>query len=158
MAVSSIGTLSGGLARGLSAVKQGANPFSQALASASNTPPSASANPAATATPQQQYDQSLADLQKTIATLFKNAGVDTSQPIAVEQGPEGNMSVSNAHPDTEKIEQLLATHPELAAKFKSVAANLRVVKQAAGQQNLPDPTSSSVVVTFVGNQATANLV
>jgi hypothetical protein len=132
MGISSIGSLGGGLAQGMSAAKPASSPFSQALASASNNSQPAAASSTAAATPQQQYTQSLADLQKTLAGLFSSAGIDTSQPIEIEQGPEGNLSVSNAHPDTDKVEQLLASHPELAAKFKSVAANLRVVKQASG--------------------------
>jgi hypothetical protein len=157
MAISSIGSLRSGLSRGLSAVKPPASPFSQALSSVSGSQSPASAAGSAATTPQQQYNQSLADLQKTLAGLFSTAGIDSSQPIAIEQGPEGNLSVSNGHPETDKIEQVLAANPELAAKFKSVAANLRVVKQAA-QQSAPDPASSSIVVTLVGNQATANLV
>jgi hypothetical protein len=157
MGISSIGALSN-LTHGVSSVRQGGSPFSQVLASATgNTQPPA-APTAAGGTPQQQYNQALGDLQKTLAELFSAAGIDTSQPIAIEQGPEGNLSVTNAHPDMEKIEQILATHPELSTKFKAVAANLRVVKQASGQQNLPDPTSSNLLLTFVGGQATANIV
>jgi len=153
MAISSIGSLTGGLSPAASAARPGAKPFSQALASAAS-----SQQPAAAATPQQQYNQSLSNLQKTLAGLFSGAGIDTSQPIAIEQGPEGNLSVSNGHPETDKIEQVLASHPELAAKFKTVAANLRVVQQAASPQTPPAPASSSLIVTLVGTQATANLI
>ncbi len=153
MAISSIGSLTGGLGHAIAAAPKSANPFSKVLASASGTSPAAS-TPGATA--QQQYNQSLSDLQRTLAGLFSTAGIDASQPIAIEQGPEGNLSVSNSHPDIDKIEQVLAAHPELVPKFKTLAANLLAVKQAAGVQNLPDPSTSNFILTLTGSQATTN--
>ncbi len=159
MAISSIGSLAGGLSPGQAAARPGTSSFSQALASASGSQLAAKTSSAAqAATPQQQYNQSLSDLQRTLAGLFGGAGIDSSQPIAIEQGPEGTLSVSNGHPDADKIEQVLASHPELVTKFKTVAANLRVVQQAASPQAPPAPASASLIVTLVGTQATANLV
>ncbi len=156
MAIAPIGSSSSNIAPRLAATQPSSNPFSQALAKATGQQ-TASAASAPNLTAQQQYSQSLADLQKTLAGIFSSAGIDTSQPISIEQGPEGNLTVSNARPDTDKIEQVLAAHPELESKFETVAANYRAYKQSTGAQDLPDPLSASLIVTLVGNQATANL-
>ena len=157
MAIAPIGSSASGITRGLANAQQAGHPFSQALATAAANSPTSAAGGATQATPQQQYNQSLTDLQKTLAGLFSSAGIDTSQPIAIEQSPEGNLTVSNARPDTDQIEQILAAHPELGAKFSNLAANLRVYQQSTGNKNLPDPSSASLIVTLVGSQATANL-
>jgi hypothetical protein len=157
-AISQLGGLTGGMSRGLSSVRDQASSFAQALKSSAGGQAAASTAPAANAAAaQQQYALSLGDLQQTLSGLFASAGIDTSQPIAIAQSPEGTLSVAGSHPDMDKLEELLANHPELVAKFKAASANLRQASQAAGGQNLPDATTASFTFTLTNGQATGSL-
>jgi hypothetical protein len=153
MALSAISNLRGTLGRSLPPAPPATNPFAKVLAAAGG-----SQQPTGTAAVQQQYDQSLSDLQKTLATLFSTAGVDPSHEIALQQGSDGKLTLANDHPDQTEIEQVLAAHPELAAKFAALAGQLRQIKQAQADQSQPiDYSKAQFTLTLAGGQASGSL-
>lgn len=61
-----------------------------------------------------------AQLEGTLGSKFRAAGIDTSRAVDLKVGAEGLVRVANDHPDKEKIEALFADDPELANVFRQV--------------------------------------
>jgi hypothetical protein len=67
-------------------------------------------------------EQDTAALQQTLIKRFNAAGIDTSQPIDLSVGADGNVIVKGDNPQKAAIEKLFKDNPGLANQYRQVAA------------------------------------
>lgn len=75
-------------------------------------------------------EEKIAGLRKDMGGKFADAGIDTSRPMDLTADEEGNIRVSNDHPDKDKIEAIFANDPELANEARFVLATESLVRAA----------------------------
>jgi len=153
MAVSSIANLQNKLANSLVAARNAKGPFASALASATSALTPTSTTDASQAASQQNYNQSLSNVQGKLTQWFQAAGIDPAQEIQLSLGVDGTVQLANSPPDAAQIQQVLNSHPELGGMLQSLSNSYQ-------QLNPTDSTTgpsltSQFVVTLSGGTATA---
>lgn len=72
--------------------------------------------------------EALNAFQKDLNGLFAENGIDTNQAINISTDQNGNVIVTNDHPDKEKIEQVFENNGELANRYKGISNNMALIK------------------------------
>jgi hypothetical protein len=68
--------------------------------------------------------------QTQVKQLLSGQGVDLSPGINLQLDELGRIRVAGRHPNSQQIENLLATQPELADQLQFIAANSRLLNAA----------------------------
>jgi len=153
MPIPAIAAAAGSASAPVNAVRRAADPFAQALSTAMNPNGGSGSSQSAGTGPaggvmihekdlQRVADQSLAEFKRSLKDAFKDAGVDTNQPIRLESDGNGGVTVVGHHPDRDKIEKIFAENPDLAAKFQAISQRFSELQamQAGDKQPLISPT------------------
>ncbi len=74
--------------------------------------------------------QQLEEVNEELLALYREAGVDTSEEIALARDTGGVWRVSNGHKDTEAIESLLAENDDLTQRMSRAQAMLHLASVA----------------------------
>jgi len=70
-----------------------------------------------------QTQKQIEEFSAKFLQLLNEAGIDTTAGVTLQLDQAGQIQVAGIHFDEEKIEQLLASNPELADAFRSLAGN-----------------------------------
>ena len=97
-----------------------------------------------------EADASLGDLNHRLQQLFADADVDTSIDIQLVGDGAGGVQVTGAHPDEEKINEILAEHPQLAQQFHDLLAQFS--KLQANSPSLLGPAQSGMLSMIISGQ------
>lgn len=72
----------------------------------------------------------MADLQSRLDSLFITNNIDTSTPVQLQMGADGQLFVANDHPQKAEIEKLLTTNPAIRTRFAQISSDTTMVKAA----------------------------
>lgn len=110
-----------------------------------------------------QNDSLINEFHLQVQQLLAGQGIELSSGINLQLDELGRIRVAGRHPDTQQIEKLLATQPELADQLQFIAANSRLLNAAeeaksfqklyamdpaAAVANSPHLFSENAAVTF----------
>ncbi len=156
MVVASIGGANNQLAKSLVAARGSQAPFASALSSAVSAlgaPSAAETNQIAS---QQNYSDSLSNLQNKLNQLFQAAGIGTSNDIQLTLAADGTVQLANNHPDADQINQVLNEHPELVGMFRSLAKSYQQSNQNSSTA-ANTTADSQLTLTLSNGQAAAEM-
>lgn len=68
-------------------------------------------------------EELMRQLQSGVKSFLNKHGFDSTQDIKLETGYDGRLFVTNGHPDSAEINQLLENEPELQQLFTRISAN-----------------------------------
>jgi hypothetical protein len=156
MVVASIGGAKNQLAKSLVAARGSQAPFASALSSAVSALGAPSAAETNQIAAQQNYAQSLSNLQDKLNQLFQSSGIGTSHDIQLTLAADGTVQLANDHPDADQINQVLSEHPELVGMFQSLAKTYQQSNQNAGTA-ASSSADSQVTLTLSNGQASAEM-
>jgi hypothetical protein len=97
-----------------------------------------------------RVQETLARLSEEVGKLFTAAGIDTSQEVVLQLGPQGQVRVANDHPDKAVIESLLASTPALTSDFRQVATASALLRR------LSTAPASGAAGSIAGYQAASS--
>ncbi len=94
-----------------------------------------------------QYEAELSQLREQIGSAFENNLIDTAHELDLAMDANGNVTVSNDHPDKEQIDALFAAHPMLRYGFARLASNASMIETSLdtfppGLRNLGNPAQT----------------
>lgn len=94
-----------------------------------------------------QYEAQLAEFRGQIGGAFSNSLIDTAHELDLALDADGNVSVTNDHPDKEQIDSLFAAHPMLRYGFARLASSASMIETGldsfpAGLRNFGNPAQS----------------
>jgi hypothetical protein len=74
------------------------------------------------------FEESLAAFGGELGNKFQAAGIDTSEPIDLSVDANGQVRVTNDHPDKAKIEAIFADDADFAKRFRGLSAAAEIQK------------------------------
>ena len=74
------------------------------------------------------FQENSAAFRDELSNRFRDAGIDTSQPVDLVVDSRGNVRTAGDHPDKDRIEALFAEDAELANEFRQLSATAELKK------------------------------
>ena len=74
------------------------------------------------------FEENAAAFSDQLGNKFRAMGIDTSRPIELAVGSNGQVRVANGHPDKDRIEAMFAQDPEFANRFRELIAATEIKK------------------------------
>jgi hypothetical protein len=113
----------------------------------------------ATANSPSELRQLLRDIEKSLAKLLGRHAVDDSKPVRLKLDGQDGVQVEGSHADAAKINELLASDPQLSA---SIAKTLRSINAATSPELIGAVSSGGASIgeptlTLIDGTLTASL-
>jgi hypothetical protein len=83
--------------------------------------------------------ENLAAFTERLGNLFRDSGIDMTQPVVLQRDAEGALVVANDHPDKAAIEALLARHPHAAEAFTRLEGATQQLQRVSLGAATPPP-------------------